>query len=183
MQDQQPQLACANLIFLDEFGINLTMTRIYARAPRGQRAVVTAPFQEGPNFSVISAMGVDGLCAPFLIEGALNSELFPRSGEQFLVPCLRPGHQVWVDNVKFHSAPKAIAAIAATGARICHLPTYSPDFNPMEAGISKIKARLRATQARTPRTLTTALAQALDTVTPSDIRGWFTHCGYVFPLE
>jgi transposase len=168
---------------LDEFGINLTMTRTYARAPRGQRAVVTEPFQQGHNFSVISAMGGAGLCAPFLIEGAINSEIFTRYVEHFLVPCLRPGQQVWVDNVKFHSAPKAVAAITATGARVCYLPTYSPDFNPMEHGIAKIKEHLRAAKARTPRALTTALAQALDTVTCSDIRGWSTHCGYVFSLE
>jgi transposase len=176
-------LACEELIFLDEFGITLTMTRTYARAPRGQRAVVTEPFKQGSNFSVISAVGVDGLCAPFLIEGAINSEIFTRYVEQLLVPCLRPGQQVWLDNVKFHSAPKAVAAIAATGARVCPLPTYSPDFTPLEAGISKIKEHLRAAKARTPRTLTTALAHALDTVTTGDIRGWFTHCGYVFPLE
>lgn len=159
------------------------MTRTYARAPRGQRAVVREPCKHGPNFSVISAMGVDGLCAPFLIEGAINTEVFTRYVEQLLVPCLRPDHQVWLDNVKFHSAPKAIAAIEATGARVCYLPTYSPDFNPLEAGISKIKERLRTAKARTPRTLTTALAHALEAVTPSDIHSWFTHCGYVFPLE
>jgi transposase len=176
-------LACKELIFLDEFGINLTMTRTYARAPRGQRAVMTEPFKQGPNFSVISAMGGGGLCAPFLIEGAINSEVFTRYVEQLLVPCLRPGHQVWLDNVKFHYAPKAIAALEATGARVCYLPPYSPDFNPLEAGISKIKELLRAAKARTPRTLTTALAQALNSVTISDIRGWFTPCGYVFPLE
>jgi transposase len=141
------------------------------------------PCKHGPNFSVISARGVDGLCAPFLIEGAINSEVFTRYVEQLLVPSLRPGHQVWLDNVKFHSAPKAIAAIEATGARVCYLPTYSPDFNPLEAGISKIKERLRTAKARTPRTLTTALAHALEAVTPSDIHSWFTHCGYVFPLE
>lgn len=176
-------MACDELIFLDEFGINRTMTRTYARALRGQRAVVTEPCKHGPNFSVISARGVDGLWAPCLIEGALNSEVFPRYVEQLLVPCLRPGQPVWLDNVKFHSTPKAVAAIAATGARLCYLPTYSPDFNPLEAGLSKIQEHLRAAKARTPRTLTTALAQARDTVTTSDIRSWFTHCGYVFPLE
>lgn len=159
------------------------MTRTYARAPRGQRAVVSEPLQRGPNFSVMSAMGVDGLWAPFLIEGAINSEIFTRYVEQFLVPCLRPGQQVWLDNVKCHSAPKAVAAIAATGARVCYLPTYSPDFNPLEAGISKITEPLRAAKARTPRTLTTALGQALDTVTLSDIPGWFTPCGYVCSLK
>jgi transposase len=159
------------------------MTRTYARAPRGQRAVVPEPFPQGPHFSVMSARGRDGLWAPFLSEGAINSEIFTRYVEQFLVPCLRPGQQGWVDNVKFHSAPKAGAAIAATGARVGSLPPYSPDFTPREQGLSKIKEPLRAAKARPPRALTTALAQALDTVTPSDIRGWVTHCGSVFSLE
>jgi transposase len=159
------------------------MTRAYARAPRGPRAVLREPFKQGPPCSVSSALGVDGLRAPFLIEGALNAEAFTRSVEQFLVPCLRPGQQGWLDNVKFHYTPKAIAALEATGARVCPLPTYSPDFNPLAAGISKVKERLRAAKARTPRALTTALARARDAVTTSDIRGWFTHCGYVFPLE
>jgi transposase len=88
-----------------------------------------------------------------------------------------------MDNVKFHSSSKATELIEAMGAGACPLPTYSPDFNPLEAGIAKIKERPRAAKARTRRTLTTALAQALDSVTPSDIRGWFTHCGYVLLAE
>ena len=145
--------------------------------------MVTEPFQQGPPFSVMSARGVDGLCAPCLSEGASNSDIFTRDVEQFLLPCLRPGQQVWLDNGKFHSDPQAGAAIAATGARVWYLPPYSPDFTPMEHGISKIKEHLRAAKARTPRPLTTALAQALTTVTTSDIHGWFTHCGSGFPLE
>jgi hypothetical protein len=128
-------------------------------------------------------MGVDGLWAPVLSAGAINSAIFTRYGEQCLVPCLRPGPQVWLDTGKFHSDPKAGAALAATGARGCSLPTYSPAFTPLEHGIAKIKEPLRAAKARTPRPLTTALAQALNTVTTSDIHGWFTHCGYVFSLE
>jgi hypothetical protein len=123
---------------------------------------------------------VDGRGAPFLIAGAINSDVFTRDVEQCLVPCLRPGQPVWLDTVKFPSAPKAVAAIAATGARACYLPPDSPDFNPREHGLSKIKEPLRAAKARTPDTLTTALVDALDSVTTSDIRGWFSHCGYVF---
>ncbi|NOT53788.1 MAG: hypothetical protein HOP18_04205 [Deltaproteobacteria bacterium] len=113
---------------------------------------MTEPFMCGPNFSVISAMGMDGLCASFLIGGVINADIFTRYVEQFLVPCLRLGQQVWMDNVKFHSAPKAVAAIAATGARACYLPNYSPDFNPMEQGISKIKEYPRG-QSPDPRDL------------------------------
>lgn len=182
-QEQQSHWASDELIFLDEFGINLTMTRTYARAPQGQRAYATEPFKEGSNISVISALGLQGIRAPFMIEGAINGEIFECYVRQLLVPCLRPGQEVWMDNVKFHHSVKAIELIEATGARVRHLPTYSPDFNPLEAGISKIKERLRAAKARTHRTLTTALAEALESITTSDIRGWFTHCGYVLSAE
>jgi hypothetical protein len=111
------------------------------------------------------------------------SEVFERYVQQLLVPCVRPGHIVFLDNVKFHYSPKAIALMEAAGARVWHLPASSPNFNPLEACISKIKEPLRAAKARTKRTLTTALAKALALVTKSDIRGWFTHCGYVFPLK
>jgi hypothetical protein len=88
------------------------------------------PFKQGPTFSVIRALGVDGLRAPFLIEGAINAEVFTRYVEQFLVSWLRPGQQVWLDNVKFHYAPKASAALEATGARVCHLPPTPPTSTP-----------------------------------------------------
>jgi transposase len=172
-----------DLLFLDEFGINLAMARTHARAPLGQRAHVTEPFHHGSNISVISALGVHGVCAPLTIAGAVNSEVFALYVKHLLVPCLRPGHLVLLDNVKFHYAPKAIELIEAAGARVLPLPAYSPDFNPIEGCISKLKAALRAFKARTQRKLTTALANAIALVTKEDIRGWFEHCGYVFSLK
>ncbi len=172
-----------DLIFLDEFGINLVMTRTHARAPLGERATVTEPFHHGSNISVISALGVHGVCAPLTIEGAINSEVFELYVRHLLVPCLRPGNIVLLDNVKFHYAPKAIELIEAAGARVLHLPAYSPDFNPIEGCISKLKTALRSLKARTKRKLTNALAKALALVTEDDIRGWFAHCGYVFSLN
>jgi transposase len=171
------------LIFLDEFGINLAMTRTYARAPRGERVTVPEPFHHGGNLSVLSAIGQHGVCAPMLIDGAINSEVFELYVEHLLVPCLRPGNLVLLDNVKFHSSPRALELIAEAGARVLHLPAYSPDFNPLEECISKLKTVLRALKARTKRTLTNALAKALAVVTVNDIRGWFEHCGYVFSLK
>jgi transposase len=171
------------LIFLDEFGINLTMTRTYARAPLGERVRVTEPFPHGSNISVLSAMGVQGVCAPMMIEGAINSEVFEAYVQHLLVPCLHPGHIVVLDNVKFHYAPKAIKLIEATGARVLYLPAYSPDFNPIEGCISKLKTALRSLKAHTKRKLTRALANALALVTTEDIQGWFEHCGYVSSLN
>ena len=98
-------------------------------------------------------------------------------------PCLHPGHIVLLDNVKFHYAPKAIELIETAGTRVLYRPAYSPDFNPIEGCISKLKTALRALKVRTKRKLTTALAKALALVTTEDIHGWFEHCGYVFLLN
>ena len=172
-----------DLIFLDEFGINLVMTRTHARAPLGERVKVTEPFHHGSNISVISALGMQGVCAPMTIEGAVNSEVFELYVRHLLVPCLRPGNIVLLDNVKFHYAPKALELIEAAGARVLHLPAYSPDFNPLEGCIAKLKTALRSFKARTKRNLIRALVKALALITKDDIRGWFEHCGYVFSLN
>jgi transposase len=172
-----------DLIFLDEFGINLAMTRTHARAPLGERVTVTEPFHHGSNISVISALGLQGVCAPMTIEGAVNSEGFEVYVQHLLVPCLRPGNLVLLDNVKFHYAPKALELSEAAGASVLHIPAYSPDFNPLEGCIAKLKTALRAFKARTKRKLTNALAKALALITKDDIRGWFEHCGYVFSLK
>jgi transposase len=172
-----------DLIFLDEFGINLALTRTHARAPLGERVYVTEPFHHGSNISVISALGLHGVCAPMTIEGAVNSEVFELYVKHLLVPCLRPGHLVLLDNVKFHYAPKAIELLEAAGASVLHIPAYSPDFNPIEGCISKLKTALRSFKARTKRKLTNALAKALALITQDDIRGWFEHSGYVFSLK
>ena len=159
------------------------MTRTRARAPMGQRAEVVAPFKRGSNFSVISAMGLQGVCASMMIEGAVDSQVFAAYVDHFLVPNLRPGNIVLLDNVKFHHSEWATKLIEATGATVLHLPAYSPDFNPIEECISKIKETLRSLKARTKRKLYNALKKAIARVTADDIRGWFKHCGYVSSLN
>jgi transposase len=159
------------------------MTRTHARAPIGERAHVTEPFHHGSNISVSSAMGMRGVCAPMAIEGAVNSEIFELYVQHLLAPCLSPGHVVLLDNVKFHYSPKAIDLMETAGASVLHLPAYSPDLNPIEGCIAKIKATLRAFKARTKGKLYNALAKAIALVTERDIRGWFEHCGYVFSLK
>lgn len=159
------------------------MTRTRARAPMGQRAEVVAPFKRGSNFSVISAMGLQGVCASMMIEGAVDSQVFAAYVDHFLVPNLRPGNIVLLDNVKFHHSEWATKLIEATGATVLHLPAYSPDFNPIEECISKIKETLRSLKVRTKRKLYNALKKAIAMVTADDIRGWFKHCGYVSSLN
>ncbi|MBA3441456.1 MAG: transposase [Pyrinomonadaceae bacterium] len=166
------------MIFVDEFGVHLAMTRTHARAPRGERAAVCEKFERGTKLSAISALGLRGVCASMVIEGSVDQDVFDHYVESFLVPHLRAGDLVMLDNIRFHYSQRAISVIEAAGASVEHLPAYSPDFNPIEGCISKIKAILRMLKAETEQALLKALAFALDQVTASDIRGWFRHCGY-----
>jgi transposase len=167
------------LWFIDEFGIHLGMTRSSARSPRGERAAVVEPVRTGPNISVISALTWQGVHAPLMLEGAIDGEVLELYAERFLVPELRPGDIVLWDNVPTHKNSHVIALIEAAGARVQPLPAYSPDLDPIEECISKIKAFLRKTKAETVPALRRALKDALAQVTLRDIRGWFRHCGYV----
>jgi transposase len=176
------RLPVERLVFIDEFAVNTAMTRAYARAPRGERAEVSEPGRHGPNTSVLSALSLSGVSAMMTIEGAVDTQVFDLYVEHFLVPELVAGDIVLLDNVKFHYSRRAISLIEAAGARVEHLPAYSPDFNPIEECISKIKEILRSLKARTKRKLNKALAKALKMVSIDDICGWFAHCGYVFSL-
>ena len=115
------------------------MTRTRARAPQGVRAAMTEPFERGQNISTMAAVRLRGVCAPMMLEGAFDSEAFELYVEQLLVPELRPGDRVVLDNVRFHHSPRALRLIEAAGASVLHLPAYSPDFNPIEECISKLK--------------------------------------------
>lgn len=163
---------------IDEFGVHLAMSRAYARAPRGLRAEVVEPFETGLNISVISALTWQGIRAPMMIEGAIDGEVLGLYVEHFLVPELQPGDIVMWDNVSTHQNQRAIALIEATGARVEPFPAYSPDFDPLEECISKVKAELRHDRPDTVPKLRNALKRAFAKVTRKDIRGWFKHCGY-----
>lgn len=159
------------------------MSRTHARAPRGERAEVSEPGHHAPNTSVIGALSLRGVGAMMTIEGAVDTQVFDLYVEHFLVPELLKDDIVLLDNVTFHYSQRAISLINAAGAKVLHLPAYSPDFNPIEECISKIKAILRTLKARTKRKLNNALAKAMKMVSIDDICGWFAHCGYVFSFE
>jgi transposase len=180
---KQAELPAPHLVFVDEFAIHTAMTRTHARAPRGERAVVTEPCNYGRSISVISALSVGGGFASMMIEGAVNSEVFELYVEHLLTPDLHADDIVFLDNVKFHYSARAVRLIEATGARVEYLPAYSPDFAPIEECIAKLKTILRTLQVRTQQTLETALKYALAMVTPEDICGWFKHCGYTYSLN
>ena len=159
------------------------MTRAYARAPAGVRAVDAVPKNWGDNITVTAALTLDGIVAPMMLYGAMNGRAFDAYVEQCLAPELRPGDVVVLDKLGAHKGARICELIEATGARLAFLPSYSPDFNPIEHAWSKLKASLRKAGARTARKLARALRVALLAITSSDAHGWFSHCGFPVPCQ
>ena len=167
------------LIFLDETGCNLNMTRRYGRAPRGVRLVDRrVPRNTPPNRSLVGAMSREGILTSMEVEGAIDGDAFFVFLEHFLGPCLRAGDLVLMDNLSTHKSARMSAAIEAHGAEVIFLPRYSPDFNPIEGAWSKLKAYLRKVAARTPKALDRALTRGLARISAANARGWFKHAGY-----
>lgn len=166
------------LVFVDECGCNLALTPLYGWAPRGQRAVAQAPRNRGKNTTLLAALTAEGLLASMSIEGAINTEVFLTYLDRVLCPALRPGQTVVMDNLNVHKTAAVRQRIEACGCRLVFLPAYSPDFNPIEQGFSKLKTYLRRVRARTRQRLQTAIAAGLERITAQDTRGWFKHCGF-----
>ena len=164
--------------FIDEAGSNLSLTRRYARAPRGERITESVPRNYGQQTSIISAVGLSGAAATMTVEGAVDTTIFNVYVEQVLRPTIAVGDILILDNLSAHRASCSERMAAEQGATVVWLPPYSPDFSPIELMWSKIKAALRAAKARTREELERALVAALALVTPEDCEGWFKHCGY-----
>jgi transposase len=171
-------LAVERYKFIDESGINLAMTRLFGRAPRGERVVDTVPQNYGANVTMIGALSLQGLDAVMTVEGATDGDVFRTYVEQVLGPTLVAGDIVIMDNLRAHKGVGIREAIEGRGAQVQFLPPYSPDLSPIEPCWSKIKTALRKAKARTREALERALAQALSTVTAVDAQHWFAHCGY-----
>jgi transposase len=168
----------ARFVWVDETGSHLGMTRRYSRAPRGQRAVGTAPGSRGKNRTLITALTLAGIGPGLLLDEAIDRETFDGYILHRLAPTLTPGQIVVVDNLKVHYSDRAKAAIEARGAQLWYLPPYSPDLNPIEEAFSKVKTFLRSAAPRTLEAHSAAIWAALRTVTPQDATGWFAHAGY-----
>lgn len=166
-----------NLVFVDEAGLNLSMSRLFARAIEGERAVGSIPGTKGGNVSLIGALNLDGLIAAMTVPGSTNTEVFLTYVTQILVPQLWPGAIVVMDNLKVHYAQRVKVAIESVGAKVKFLPPYSPDLSPIELCWSKLKQFLRSCSARTPESLNQAMAGAVNYITEDDAEGWFNHCG------
>jgi len=170
-------------VFVDETGTHTALTRLYGWAPHDQRAIGTVPRNHGKNTTLVAALTPDGLQAPWLIEGAMNTETFDWYVREQLAPRLRPGQVVVLDNLSAHTAASIRAAIEARGCELLFLPPYSPDFTPIEQVFSKIKALLRGLGARTKEALQEAVRLAIEAVTHDDVAAWFAHAGYPLPNQ
>ena len=175
------QVQLKDLVFIDETGINLAMTRRHARAKRGKRAYGKCPDNRGKNITMIGAISTSGFLAPFTFEGWTNQEAFLTYVTQVLVPELWSGACVVMDNLPAHKAIKVRAAIESVGASVKFLSPYSPDFNPIENCWSKLKEFLRTQESRTYEELNSSINKAINLITDKDIVGWFTHCCYFVP--
>jgi transposase len=167
------------LVFVDESGFNTSMTRLYARAPRGKRAYGKVPRNRGKNTTLIAAITLEGAIGTSMtIEGATDSEAFEAYVEHFLAPSLCEGQVVVLDGLGAHRPKKIRELIEARGADLLFLPSYSPDFNPIEEAFSKVKTLVRKEGARVREALFEAIGRALAAVTTEDATGWFAHAGY-----
>jgi len=166
------------LIFVDESSLNLALTRLYARAPRGVRAVGSVPQNYGQNLTVLAALDRNGMRAALLLAGATDGDVFRVFVEHVLAPKLHRGDIVVLDNLGAHKAAGVAEAIAAAGAQLRYLPPYSPDYNLIELAWSKIKGQLRTAGARTRQKLNRCLRVALQQITRQEAQAWFRHDGY-----
>lgn len=167
-----------HLKWLDETGSQLNLTRDYGRALPGERILERVPSAYGSNYTLVGVLGVNGIEAPWLLEGALNGDTFKLYVKQVLAPTLRPGDILLMDNLPTHKVAGIAQVVEARGARLEYLPPYSPDYNPIERCWSKIKTYLRQAKARSYRALVRAIKESLETITGADIHAWFEFCGY-----
>jgi len=177
-EDFQKSVDPTRLVFIDESGINTGMTRLYGRAHKHQRVTDYVPDVRFARTTVLSSVRIDGTIVPCVFDDALDGDLFKEYVRIFLVPTLKSGDIVVMDNLSSHKVNGVVSMIEAVGARVKFLPPYSPDFNPIELMWSKMKAVLRKLKIRTKDRLDEAIAQAFCSVSCSDIAGWFRHDGY-----
>lgn len=175
-QVQQWDVAC--LVFLDECGIHTRLHRLFARSPRGERAIGVVPRNWKHNTTVVGALSLHGVQAAMTLEGALDMGAFEVFVERILVPTLVPGQIVIADNLSAHKSHKVRQMIEAAGCSWVFLPTYSPDFNPIEMLWSQFKSHLRREAARTQERLDALVWPLLCRASTQHIQNWFHKAGY-----
>jgi transposase len=171
------------LVFVDEMGTHTSLAPLYAYAPIGERAFFEIPRNRGKNSTLLTSLHVGGMGPSMAVEGATTARVFETYVKRLLAPALRPGQVVVMDNLGAHRPKRVRELIEARGCELLYLPPYSPDLNPIEEALSKVKHFLRKIGARTKEALIEAMGQALAAVSAEDVRGFFVHCGYRIPAQ
>jgi transposase len=177
-QAEQPDLDPARLVFLDETGTTTNMARLRGRAKRGHRVVGRVPWGHWKTMTFLAGLRHDAITAPFVIDRAMTGAIFREYLRQCLVPTLCPGDIVVMDNLPAHKNAAVRQIIEAAGAELRYLPPYSPDLNPIEQAIAKLKARLRKAQERSIDTLWPRIGKLLDLFLPIECANFFVNSGY-----
>ncbi len=165
-------------MFVDESGVATNMARRYGRAKGGRRVRAGVPHGSWQRLTILGGLTLGGLTACLAAEGATDARLLRAFVRHALVPTLRPGQVVVLDNLSAHRDARVRAMIEAAGCALRFLPPYSPDLNPIEQAWSKLKTLLRGVGARSTDALHAALTTLVDAITPNDAAGYFRHCGY-----
>ena len=166
------------LLFVDECGVHTSLAPIYGYAPRGERLHLPVPRNRGKNTTLLSSMTTGGMGPSLAVEGATTTQVFETYVEKVLVPSLRTGQIVVMDNLGAHRPKRIRELIEQQGCELLYLAAYSPDYNPIEEAFAKIKNLLRKAAARSKEALVEAIGAALSAVTAEDARGYFEHAGY-----
>ncbi len=172
------EITAQRLVFVDEMGANTSLHPLYAWSPRGERARCFVPRNRGPNTTLIASMTAEGMGPCLAVEGATTRIVFEAYVEKVLVPSLRQGQVVVMDNLSAHKGERVRELVEGAGCELLYLPPYSPDFSPIEEAFSKIKGLMRKAEARSREALVEAMGKALDAVTVREARRFFEHCGY-----
>ena len=171
-------LEAERLVFVDEMGLHTSLAPLYGYAPKGERLRLSVPRNRGPNTTLLSSMTIKGMGPSMAVEGSTTAEVFEAYLEHFLVPGLKPGQVVVMDNLGAHKPKRVRELIEDKGCQLLYLPAYSPDYNPIEEAFSKVKRLLRKVGARTRESLVEAIGRALSAISSRDARGFFEHAGY-----
>jgi transposase len=171
------------LLFVDECGMHTSLAPIYGYAPRGERLHLPVPRNRGKNTTLLSSMTIGGMGPSLAVEGVTTARVFETYVEKVLVPSLRTGQVVVMDNLGAHRPKRIRELIEQQGCELLYLPPYSPDLNPIEEAFSKLKHILRKIGARGKEALIEAMGRALGAVSAQDVRGFFVHCGYCAPAQ
>ena len=174
----EAKIPAAKLVFIDETGATTPMSRRDGRGAKNRRLIDKAPRGHWKTTTFVAALRPTGLTAPMVLDGPINGESFRAWVQQFLLPTLRPGDVVVMDNLPAHKVTGIRQMIESCGAKLFYLPPYSPDLNPIEFAFSKLKSLLRKAAARTVHSLWKTIGNSLHAFTAEECQNSFKAAGY-----